>query len=136
LWYQNSNTIDPSPCAGLSRAVRSLRIKACYAGASDVGEGVRSKAGSSGVGYNRFLLGTQIMSSISLVQKFGLQAVAGEYAGAETVLNFGSAADELTALRDGCGVFDLGWRGKLVLSGEDRVRWLNGMVTNNTRDLV
>ena len=76
------------------------------------------------------------MSSISLVQKFGLQAVAGEYAGAETVLNFGSAADELTALRDGCGVFDLGWRGKLVLSGEDRVRWLNGMVTNNTRDLV
>jgi folate-binding protein YgfZ len=75
------------------------------------------------------------MSSISLVQKFGLQAVAGEYAGAETVLNFGSAAEELNALRDGCGVFDLGWRGKLVVSGEDRVRWLNGMVSNNTRDL-
>lgn len=76
------------------------------------------------------------MFSTSLVQKFGLQTVAGEYAGAETVLNFGSAADELTALRHGSGVFDLGWRGKLVLSGEDRVRWLNGMVTNNTRDLV
>jgi aminomethyltransferase len=76
------------------------------------------------------------MSSISLVQKFGLHAVAGEYAGAETVLNFGSPAYELAALRNGCGVFDLGWRGKLVLSGEDRVRWLNGMVSNNTRDLV
>jgi aminomethyltransferase len=76
------------------------------------------------------------MSSTSLAQKFGSQAVAGVYAGAETVLNFGSKADELTALRHGCGVFDLGWRGKLVLSGEDRVRWLNGMVTNNTRDLV
>ncbi len=69
------------------------------------------------------------MSSTSLVQKFGLQAVAGEYAGAETVLRFGSVAEELDALRHGCGVFDLGWRGKLVVSGEDRVRWLNGMVT-------
>ncbi len=61
--------------------------------------------------------------------------MTGEYAGAETVLRFGSAADELDALRHGCGVFDLGWRGKLVVSGEDRVRWLNGMVSNNTRDL-
>jgi aminomethyltransferase len=70
------------------------------------------------------------------LQKFGLKAVAGEYAGAATILNFGSAAAELDALRHGCGIFDLGWRGKLVLSGEDRVRWLNGMVTNNTRDLA
>jgi folate-binding protein YgfZ len=75
------------------------------------------------------------MSSIPLAQKFGLQAVAGIYAGSETVLRFSSAAEELNALRHGCGVFDLSWRGKLVVSGEDRVRWLNGMVTNNTRDL-
>jgi len=75
------------------------------------------------------------MSTTSLLKQFGLQAVAGEYAGAETVLRFGSVAEELDALRHGCGVFDLGWRGKLVVSGEDRVRWLNGMVTNNTRDL-
>jgi folate-binding protein YgfZ len=75
------------------------------------------------------------MSTTPLAQKFGSQAVTGEYAGAETVLHFGSPAEELDALRHGCGVFDLGWRGKLVVSGEDRVRWLNGMVTNNTRDL-
>jgi aminomethyltransferase len=75
------------------------------------------------------------MSSTPLVQKFGTHAVTGEYAGAETVLHFGSATGELNTLRHGCGVFDLGWRGKLVVSGEDRVRWLNGMVTNNTRDL-
>jgi folate-binding protein YgfZ len=75
------------------------------------------------------------MSTTSLIQRFGPQAATGEYAGAETVLNFGSAAEELNALRHGCGVFDLGWRGKLVVSGEDRVRWLNGMVSNNTRDL-
>ncbi len=76
------------------------------------------------------------MFTTSLLQKFGLQAVAGEYAGAETVLRFGSVAEELDALRHGCAVFDLGWRGKMVVSGEDRVRWLNGMVTNNTRDLA
>jgi aminomethyltransferase len=75
------------------------------------------------------------MAITSLVQRFGSQAVTGEYSGADTVLNFGSAAEELDALRHGCGVFDLGWRGKLVVSGEDRVRWLNGMVSNNTRDL-
>ncbi len=33
-------------------------------------------------------------------------------------------------------MFDLSWQAKLVLSGEDRVRWLNGMVTNNIRDLA
>jgi aminomethyltransferase len=76
------------------------------------------------------------MSITSLSQKFGLQAVAGEYAGAETVLRFASVDEELKALRQGCGVFDLGWRGKLVVSGEDRVRWLNAMVSNNTRDLA
>ncbi len=76
------------------------------------------------------------MSTTSLLKQFGSQAVAGEYAGAETVLRFGSVAEELNALRHGCGVFDLGWRGKLAVSGEDRVRWLNGMVTNNTRDLA
>lgn len=61
--------------------------------------------------------------------------MVGEYAGAETVLHFGSAAMELDTLRHGCGIFDLSWRNKLVVSGDDRVRWLNGMVTNNTRDL-
>src|SRR5207248_2724787 len=68
-----------------------------------------------------------------------LAAVAGaspcQYRGAETVAKFGDVAREFTALRDGCGVFDLGWRSKFVVTGDDRVRWLNGMVTNNIRDL-
>ena len=42
----------------------------------------------------------------------------------------------LTALRTGCGVYDLGFRAKISLTGSDRVRWLNGMVTNNIRDLA
>ena len=61
--------------------------------------------------------------------------LAGEYGEAGTIASFGDPAAELEALRKNAGVFDLGGRGMLVLTGEDRVRWLNGMVTNNTRDL-
>ena len=43
---------------------------------------------------------------------------------------------ELSELLSGCAVFDLGNRGKITLTGGDRVRWLNGMVTNNVRDLA
>ena len=76
------------------------------------------------------------MPTTTFTQIFGEAATVGTYAGAETVLHFGSPARELDALRSGCAVFDLGWRCKLVVSGEDRVRWLNGMVSNNTRDLT
>ena len=75
------------------------------------------------------------MALTSVAEKVGFQARSGEYAGTETILDFGSPVEELDALRHSCGVFDLGWRGKLVISGEDRVRWLNGMVSNDTRDL-
>ncbi len=60
----------------------------------------------------------------------------GSYRGAETAASFGDTAGEFRALLDGAAVFDMGWQSKLVLSGEDRVRWLNGMVTNNIRDLA
>jgi aminomethyltransferase len=59
----------------------------------------------------------------------------GQYGGAETVASFGDSAAEFAALRSGAAVFDLGWHGTIVLTGSDRQRWLNGMVTNNTRDL-
>jgi folate-binding protein YgfZ len=60
----------------------------------------------------------------------------GEYAGAETALAFSSPRAEYAALRSACGIYDLGWRAKIVVSGKDRTRWLNGMVTNNVRDLA
>ena len=59
----------------------------------------------------------------------------GQYAGAETPASFGDSVGELRALHNGAGIFDLGWRSTIVLTGSDRQRWLNGMVTNNTRDL-
>jgi len=60
----------------------------------------------------------------------------GQYGGAETAASFGDTAREFAALHSAAGVFDLGWYGTLVLTGSDRRRWLNGMVTNNTRDLL
>jgi folate-binding protein YgfZ len=60
----------------------------------------------------------------------------GEYRGAETPVSFGNPAAEFRTLLESCGLFDMSWQAKLVLTGEDRVRWLNGMVTNNVRDLA
>ncbi len=62
-------------------------------------------------------------------------ASVGEYRGATTAARFGDPQAEFAALRDACGVYDLGFRAKIALTGGDRVRWLNGMVTNNIRDL-
>src|ERR1700689_1901876 len=60
----------------------------------------------------------------------------GSYRGAETPASFGEVAAEFKALLKGWAVFDMSWQAKLIFSGRDRVRWLNGMVTNNVRDLA
>ncbi len=74
-----------------------------------------------------------------------LQAVIGtpaggpaaiDYRGVETASRFSDPSTEFDALRTGCGVYDLGFRAKISLKGSDRLRWLNGMVTNNIRDLA
>ena len=51
-------------------------------------------------------------------------------------MHFGNATDEFAALRSTCGVYNLENRAKIQLTGSDRVRWLNGMITNNVRDLT
>lgn len=48
----------------------------------------------------------------------------------------GKLLTEFHALTTGCGVSRLADRVKILLTGEDRTRWLNGMVTNNIRDLA
>src|ERR1700730_5132530 len=62
-------------------------------------------------------------------------APSSEYRGPSAERNFGNTRAELAALRASCGIHDLGSRAKIVLTGSDRMRWLNGMVTNNIRDL-
>ncbi len=53
-----------------------------------------------------------------------------QYRGTESMGGFSNATDELAALLNAVGVYDLGWRRLIRCTGEDRVRWLNGMVTN------
>jgi folate-binding protein YgfZ len=59
-----------------------------------------------------------------------------EYSGAATAADFGDVRAEFQALVAHAGVYDLGWRAKIAVSGADRTRWLNGMITNNVRDLA
>jgi len=67
---------------------------------------------------------------------------AAENQSSEVRAGLAEAADDPRAdtefrfLVDSCGVYPLDTRGKILVRGEDRTRWLNGMVTNNVRDLA
>lgn len=58
-----------------------------------------------------------------------------QYRGAETVAVYSDTGQEFGALINGAGVYDLSWQVRLIVGGKDRIRWLNGMITNNVRDL-
>jgi folate-binding protein YgfZ len=67
------------------------------------------------------------------------QELNGRFAdvnGMEVVSDYGDVAAEYSALRSAAGVLDLGFRSRLALTGADRVRLLNGQVTNNIKDLA
>src|SRR5258708_379508 len=59
-----------------------------------------------------------------------------DYRGATTAARFADPQLEFATLLNGCGIYDLGFRARISLTGGDRTRWLNGMVTNNIRDLA
>ena len=42
---------------------------------------------------------------------------------------------EIAALAQGAALHDLGWMRRVAVRGEDRFRWLSGMVTNTVNDL-
>jgi folate-binding protein YgfZ len=65
----------------------------------------------------------------------GLNAQFAEVNGCEVVNDYGDAAAEYAALRNTAGALDLSFRGRICLTGADRVRFLNGQVTNNVKDL-
>jgi folate-binding protein YgfZ len=67
----------------------------------------------------------------------GAQPLAeADYRGATTAARFTDSQAEFDALVNRCGIYDLGFRARISLTGGDRVRWMNGMVTNNIRDLA
>jgi len=59
-----------------------------------------------------------------------------ERSGVVIAADYGDVCAEFQSLLSGCGLYDLSWRAKIKITGGDRVRWLNGMVTNNVRDLA
>jgi len=59
-----------------------------------------------------------------------------DYRGATVPVAFADPQAETSALLGGCAIYDLGFRTRISITGGDRTRWLNGMVTNNIRDLA
>ncbi len=55
--------------------------------------------------------------------------------GQEAVAHYGDSAPEYTALKTRAAVVDLSFRGRLCLTGADRVRLLHGQVTNDVQKL-
>jgi folate-binding protein YgfZ len=58
-----------------------------------------------------------------------------EYRSVQTPQELDAAQAEIAALAGGAAAHDLGWLRRVALHGEDRFRWLSGMVTNMVRDL-
>jgi folate-binding protein YgfZ len=57
------------------------------------------------------------------------------YCGALTPRVYDGLPEELDSLLAAAGVSDLGWRAKILVTGSDRLRWLNGMVSNTVQAL-
>jgi folate-binding protein YgfZ len=62
-------------------------------------------------------------------------AALAPFCGAETPSAFAGLGGEIQALLHAAAVYDLGWRRRVDIHGEDRLRWLNGMLTNAVQAL-
>jgi len=63
-------------------------------------------------------------------------AILGEYHGAIVPARFSNFRDEHLAVRQAAGLFDFSFRAKFAMTGEHRVRFLQGMVTNDVKSLT
>jgi glycine cleavage system T protein (aminomethyltransferase) len=61
--------------------------------------------------------------------KLGAQFV--EVAGWEVPLSYGDVTAEYHAVRGAVGIADLSYRGKIRVTGEDRVKWLQSIISND-----
>ena len=62
-------------------------------------------------------------------------AVFTERFGVELPEHFGDPVAEYEAARAAVGLVDMSFRGVIELTGSDRLRWLNGQITNEVKDL-
>ena len=65
----------------------------------------------------------------------GAQPALAAYRGVLTPREFDASTAETAALVSAAAVHDLGWLRRVAVRGEDRFRWLSGMVTNMVNDL-
>jgi folate-binding protein YgfZ len=59
-----------------------------------------------------------------------------EYRFVQTLRELDAPETETAALTGGAAVHDLGWMRRVAVRGEDRFRWLSGMVSNTVNDLA
>jgi len=72
----------------------------------------------------------------TLLTAAGAPPVLTAYRGALTPRELDAPARETAALVSGVAVHDLGWLRRVAVRGEDRFRWLSGMVTNTVNELA
>ena len=72
----------------------------------------------------------------SMIASSGPERELGVYLGVLTPLQLDAAEKETAALVSGAAVHDLGWMRRVAVRGEDRFRWLSGMVSNMVNDLA
>src|SRR5206468_3442288 len=56
--------------------------------------------------------------------------------GSEVPLRYRPLAQEMRTLREGCGLCDRSWMGRLELTGADRQRLVHGLVTCDVKELA
>lgn len=83
------------------------------------------------------------MSEIPEIVESGLTPLAALASASDLQMHLGritprvftDAASEFASLVHAAAVFDLGYLTRISITGEDRLRWLNGMVTNTVQSL-
>ncbi len=81
---------------------------------------------------------TQTIQTTALVALYESTKAPQEtvaYRGALTPRMLDAPETEIEALIHGAALHDLGWMRRVAVRGEDRFRWLSGMVTNSVNDL-
>ncbi len=64
-------------------------------------------------------------------QHLKLGATCDDVAGWEMPLHYGKAEAEHAAVRNGVGIADLSHRGRLNVTGDDRIKWLQSVISND-----
>jgi len=78
----------------------------------------------------------EILAASATAGAPGLSLELIPYGGVLTPQNLDAPERETAALFLGAAVHDLGWLRRVAVRGEDRSRWLSGMVTNSVEELA